>query len=429
MKERNEPLIFKAHPLLKENVPWIPLLNNVPTPIERLKNLEEFLNLSKGEIYIKRDDKSHDIYGGNKLRKFEFIFANALKKKKKGIATIGGIGTNHGLACAIITKQLGLKCHLFLFPQPLTWHVQRSLLLYHYFGAKLHHSKSNLGILLKLIVFQLTHPRIYFMLPGGTPFLGMGTTLGTLGFINAVFELKNHIDSGQLPEPDAIFIALGTTGTAAGLIAGCKLLKLKTKIYCVSISMDWIANAQTTASNANKAIKNLRKYDKSIPDVAITEDDFVLIEGYRGSEYGVKTKRSQFAVDKTFELEGEKKQFKLETTYTGKAMASLFDYFSKDENKKKKVLFWNTYNSNNLDHYLIETNFDFKMLPKVFHQYFIKKFQCWQAIECPEEKRKDCPAYLNQEYRFWKIAKCSLGEGGEARAKEEISKAIVLEDS
>ncbi len=115
--ERIEPLLFKEYPNLKEKVPWIPLLTNVPTPVERLTKLEKYFNLEDGQIYIKRDDKNHQIYGGNKLRKLEFIFGNIIKrKKKKAIITCGGIGTNHGLACLIACNILNppLKCDLFL---------------------------------------------------------------------------------------------------------------------------------------------------------------------------------------------------------------------------------------------------------------------------------------------------------------------------
>ena len=83
--ERLEPILFKQYPLLREKVPWIPLLTKTPTPIERLNNLEEYINLDKGKIFIKRDDKIHPIYGGNKLRKFEFIFGKVPRRCLKKI--------------------------------------------------------------------------------------------------------------------------------------------------------------------------------------------------------------------------------------------------------------------------------------------------------------------------------------------------------
>ena len=428
--ETKEPELFRSYPNLKEKVPWIHLLTNIPSPIDRLTELENYLDISDGEIYIKRDDKDHLRYGGNKLRKFEFIIGKVIKQKKKGIVTIGGIGTNHGIACAIACKELGLKCHLFLSHQPLTWHVQRSLLLYDYFGATLHLSKSfEIGIF-KSLIFKLFHPKYFLMSIGGTPLFGVGTPLGTIGFINAICELKVQIDNGIIPEPDAIFVPGGSSGTASGLVAGCKLTGLKTKINMVNVSRDIVVNNKAVIKNANKAIKYLRKRDKSIPNVKVSLDDFKMIKGYLGSAYGVKTVKGQNAIDIVMKLEGYKRDFKLDTTYTGKTLAGLIDYMKKEENSSKKVIFWNTLNSNDLDKYLKETNFNYKKLPKKFHRFFEEAtFQCWQIANCPEELREKCLAYLNYEYRFWRITECSLDEQDKNKAREVLSNVIQLEDA
>jgi len=368
-----KPVLFKRYPDLEGKVPWVPVLTGIPTHVEKLTKLEEHFKIVNGEIYIKRDDKDHNIYGGNKLRKFEFIFGEVLKRKKKGIITSGGIGTNHGMACAIIAKELSLK-----------W----------------------------------------------TPLLGFGSPLGTIGFINALFELKEQIDKGILSEPEIIFVAAGSTGTAAGLTAGCKLMGLKTKVYFVNVSRDIVVNPKSLIRNANKAIKYLRKRDKNIPDVKVNENDFKMIKGYLGSGYGIITKKSQNAVDLIYELEGKVKDFRLETTYTGKALAAMFEFLEMEENKSKKVLFWNTYNSNDLVKYLKQTNFNFTKLPKKFHKFYEQtRFQCWQITDCPENIRNDCFAYLNHEYRFWKITECKLDDEKKQKAYKELSNVIQLEDA
>ncbi|NVM16108.1 MAG: pyridoxal-phosphate dependent enzyme [Candidatus Lokiarchaeota archaeon] len=428
--ENKKPTLFDVYPNLEGKVPWVSLLTDTPSRVDRLKELENYLDLKGGAIYFKRDDKVHNIYGGNKPRKFEFIFGEALLKKKKGIITLGGIGTNHGIACAIITKKLGLKCELFLSLQPLTWHVQRSLLLYNYFGAKLHFTKSfELGIL-KSLLFRLFHPKYFLMSIGGSPLLGVGTPLGSIGFINALFELKQQVDQGLLPEPDYIFVAAGSSGTSAGLTAGCQLLGLKTKVYAVNVSQDIVVNSKAIIKIAKKAIKYLRKRDDSVENVDISEENFEIIKGYLGSGYGVKTIKGQNAVDLIYKLEGKKSDFKLETTYTGKTMAAMLDFLGKEENKSKKVLFWNTYNSNNLDKYLKETKFEFQKLPKKFHKYYTrKKFQCWQITECPEEIRNRCNAYLNHEYRFWKVSECQLEASKKEKAINYLNEIIQLEDA
>jgi D-cysteine desulfhydrase len=319
---------------------------------------------------------------------------------------------------------------LFLSLQPLTWHVQRSLLLYNYFGAKIHFTKSfELG-LLKSLLFKLFHPKHFLMSIGGSPILGIGTPLGSIGFINAMFELKNQIDHGLLTEPDIIFVAAGSSGTSSGLTAGCQLLGLKTKVYAVNVSQDIVVNPKAIVKIAKKAIKYLRKRDNSVENVDITEENFDIIKGYLGSGYGIKTIKSQNAVDLIYELEGKKSDFKLETTYTGKTMAAMLDFLEKEENKSKTVLFWNTYNSNDLDKYLRETKFDYEKLPKKFHKYYENKlFQCWQLTDCPKEIKNKCPAYLNHEYRFWKVTECKLEKDTHSIIKDKLSNVIKLEET
>ena len=428
--EKKKPVLFDVYPNLEGKVPWVPVLTGIPSKVERLKELEKHLELKDGRIYIKRDDKVHNTYGGNKPRKFEFIFGEALLKKKKGIITLGGIGTNHGIACAIITKELGLKCELFLSLQPLTWHVQRSLLLYDYFGAELHFTKRfELGIL-KSMFYRLIHPKYFLMSVGGSPLLGFGTPLGSIGFINAIFELKKQIDNGLLPEPDYIFVAAGSSGTSAGLTAGCQLIGLKTKVIAVNVSQDIVVNRKAIVKIAKKAIKYLRKRDKSVENIDINDKHFEIIKGYLGSGYGMKTIKGQNAVDLIYELEGKKNDFKLETTYTGKTMAAMLDFLEKEENKSKTVLFWNTYNSNDLDKYLKETKFEYQKLPQKFHKYYTrKKFQCWQITDCPEEIRNNCSAYLNHEYRFWKVTECQQEESKKEKAINYLTKVLQLEDA
>jgi len=242
--------------------------------------------------------------------------------------------------------------------------------------------------------------------------------------------MKKQIDQNIIREPDRIFIAGGTVGTAAGIVAGCKLLGLKSKVHVVAVSTSLTSNPSAVKKNANKAIKYLRKKDKSIPNIKISEEDFAFITGYLGSGYGIKTSRGQNAVDKVIELEGYKKDFKLETTYTGKAMAAMFDFLKQEENKNKTILFWNTYNSNDMDKYLKETDFQYNKLSKKFHKFYEERiFQCWQITNCPEVIKKSCPAYLNHEYRFWKITDCLLDEQTQKKAIDQLKNVIKLEDA
>jgi D-cysteine desulfhydrase len=264
---------------------------------------------------------------------------------------------------------------------------------------------------------------------GGSPLFGIGTPLGVVGFINAICELKKQIERGILPEPDYIFVAAGSIGTSAGLTVGCQLLGLNTKVLAVSVTRESVINPKALIKTGNKAIKYLRNRDHSFKNIKITEDHFEIIKGYLGSGYGKITKKSQDAVDLIYELEGKSKNFKLDTTYTGKTAAAMLDFLRKEENKTKTVLFWNTYNSNNLDKYLKETDFAYQKLPKKFHKFYSRKsFQCWQITECPEDIKNKCAAFLNHEYRFWKVSECQLEESKKEKAVMRLKEVIQLED-
>jgi hypothetical protein len=110
-------------------------------------------------------------------------------------------------------------------------------------------------------------------------------------------------------------------------------------------------------------------------------------------------------------------------------LAGMLDFLKKEENKHKKVLFWNTYNSNELVSFIKERGIDYDNLPKEFHQFFKQQsFQCWQITDCPDKIREKCLAYLNHEYRFWKITECPLDEKKREEAFIYLNNAISFEN-
>ena len=292
----------------------------------------------------------------------------------------------------------------------------------------LHYAKSYGLLALKGLFFRLFHPKHLLMLPGGSLLLGKGSPLGTIGFINAFLELKSQIDQGIMPMPEIIYVACGSTGTAAGLIAGIKLLGLNIKVHAVAVSDEMFVNPNSIMINSNKTLEYLQNLDDSVPKVKVDINDFEVITGYLGSEYGVKTKRGQEAVDLISKLEGKEKGFKLETTYTGKAMAAMVDFIK--NNKDKTVLFWNTYNSNDLDPILKETKFNWRKLPKKLHKYFTStQLQCWQIKDCPIEIKEKCKTYLNHEYRCWLSKNCSEQDRKICKAFDQLGKIIPIENA
>ncbi len=394
--------IFHAYPGLKK-VPWLPLMENIPTPVQPLDNLSKAY--PGWHIWIKRDDSCSGIYGGNKPRKFEFLFADALSKGKNEIVTAGGTGTNHGLATVLFSRELGLKSKIYMFKQPLTWSVQRKLLMYANLGTDIS-LVSNYGELaLKGLGLFLFRPKSYLILPGGSPLFGLGTVAGCLGLVNAGFELKQQVDAGIIPEPDYVFIAAGSTGSASGLILGCKLAGLKTTVVPVQVSENIVANPSSIQKNIRGTLKLMRKYDDSVPDIKVTyPGDFLFVDGYLGSAYGCVTRASQAAVDKVADTE-RGLGFHLETTYTGKACAAMLDFLSgkKDATGNSVALLWNTYNSRDLAPFLLTAPPSYTRLPRSFHKFFEKVAVCWQSEHCTAEKRDKCPVFMGDDNRCWMV--------------------------
>src|SRR3990167_6604553 len=104
---------------------------DLPTPVHRMNNLS---NKSGAELWVKRDDLSGDLYGGNRVRQLEFLLADARKRGHKRILSAGGVGSNYIVAVAAYGRQVGISLDGIMIDQPPTLQVRRNLLLAHHFG-------------------------------------------------------------------------------------------------------------------------------------------------------------------------------------------------------------------------------------------------------------------------------------------------------
>ena len=118
--------IFRLFPELAEKLPYISL-GEFPTPVFHLKKLGK--QIGTDHLYLKQDGVSGTVYGGNKIRKLEFILGDALKKKAKSVLTFGYAGSNHALATSIYARQFGLESISILLKQPNAHYVRRNLLM------------------------------------------------------------------------------------------------------------------------------------------------------------------------------------------------------------------------------------------------------------------------------------------------------------
>jgi len=364
--------LFEQYPLLREKLAYVPL-GEFPTPVQKLERLGAELDIS--QLYIKRDDLSGKVYGGNKPRKLEFILGHALRSKAKEVITFGGVGSNHALATAIYTRGLGLKSISMLVPQPNAHYVRRNLLMSHYYGAELHlcgvglESIRNMPLVYAATIYQLLRHRLkngrfpYFVPPGGS------SPLGVIGFVSAALELRKQITDGAIPEPAYVYVACGSIGTAAGLILGLKAAKLNTRVVSVGITGEKFVDIRSMIKLINRANLLLHSLDASFPMFEFSGTDVDIRHDHSGQRYALFTDEGMEAVSLMREFEG----IKLDGTYTGKTLAALIDDAKNGSLRGKVVLFWNTLNSRDFSDVL--SSVDYRSLPHGFHRYFEEEVQ------------------------------------------------------
>ena len=346
-------------------MPHVPL-GNFPTPVQKLERLGE--KIGADQLFIKRDDLSGEIYGGNKVRKLEFLLGYARQKKVNTVLTFGFAGSNHALATAIYAKQMGLESISMLLPQPNAGYVRRNLLMGFQTGAELHSHRNFFtvfwGTLLRLVKSRFSSGRFPLVIPPG------GSSIrGIIGFVNAAFELREQVEAGEIPEPDRIYVALGTMGTAAGLILGLKAAGLKSRVIPVRVVDRKYADAKNLARLLRRVNAFLSGLDHSFPRVEYLETESGIRHDFFGENYALFTPAGMEAVAWMEECEG----IKLEGTYTGKALAGLIEEMKKNPGRDQAVLFWNTYNSRDFSPLI--AGVDYHRLPRGFHRYFESEVQ------------------------------------------------------
>ncbi len=327
--------LYKSYPVLQETVPLVEL-GNWPTPLERLPEIS-----SRPLLLVKRDDLSHPLYGGNKVRKLELILADVKRKGFREIVTAGGLGSHHVLAVAALGRELGLRTTGLFFCQPVNEHVRNNLLLEMEFGTEMHFVRDYPGMVLRYLRIYLArrfNPRrkTYLLLPGGS------NALSTLGYIGAVLEMRLQLREQGLPDPAAIFVAAGTGGTAAGLLAGIALAGMDTLLHAVRVVHPSLLGRRKIVGLARRSLRLLARRGVNIGDAASRLDERLrLEEGYLGEGYGFATDTAQEAIRRFQEMAG----ITLEGCYTGKAAAACLDYCAVREGSSRPVVFVHTASS------------------------------------------------------------------------------------
>lgn len=354
-KDKQQLSLFKKFPELGQKLPRL-MLGNFPTPVHRLQHLEI------ENTWIKRDDQSCSVYGGNKVRKLEFILAAARRRGTRHLVTVGGLGTNHGLATAIFGDQLGFKCTLLLFDQPVSENVKQTLLLLAKYRTRLIYRKNLWRAMVSYYLYsRIKFPGAYFVYPGGS------STIGNIGYVNAAFELKDQIDQGIMPEPATIFCPLSSGGSLAGLALGGQLTGLNSRVIGVRVMPSHLGPFQactvnTVAKQIRQTYTYLKKKFRDLPEISIRQPE--ILQDYCGNGYGSPSR----AGNKAYRLMQEKEGITLDSTYTAKTFAAVMDYCRNHQMDGRPVLYWHTYNSVDLSAQAKAV--DYRNLPQALQSFY-----------------------------------------------------------
>lgn len=305
-------------------------LAHIPTPIQSLERTAEKLGV-KG-LYVKRDDLTGVGVSGNKIRKLEYLLAEALRKKATTVITCGGIQSNHARATAVAAIQLGLQPVLFLR------------------GKKFVISEGN------LFLDKLLRARIRFITPeeykrvdrlmereaknlerkGEKPYVipeGGSNELGLLGYVDAMREIKAQ-ERRLGVKFDYYVTAVGSGGTLSGMVLGAKLARMRGRAIGFNVCDDAEHFVERTQEQMSKACKRW-KIDK----VACSPKQYQIIDGYVGPGYAVPAEANIRVIKEVARTEG----IFLDPVYTSKAFYGMMREIEKGTlDRNAKYLFIHT---------------------------------------------------------------------------------------
>lgn len=291
-------------------------LAQLPTPLEQVR-------LERGSFWIKRDDQSSPEYGGNKVRKLEFILAHARSIGARRLITAGAAGSHHALATTLFGRRSGFNVTLVLFPQPLTDHVREVLLMDRALGAQLRWVSRMTSVPAGITLARMAswHERPFVVAPGGSD------AHGTLGYVNAALELAQQ----AAQPPQLVVAAAGTMGTVAGLAIGFELLQWPTRIAAIRITSRLVTNERALAALIRATCALLGRHGVAVdPERAGARIE--LVHSQVGLGYGKSTEAAEAAIQLFGEL-----NIQLEVSYTAKAAAELLARL-----QQPNVLYWHT---------------------------------------------------------------------------------------
>ncbi|MEO8796980.1 MAG: pyridoxal-phosphate dependent enzyme [Polyangiaceae bacterium] len=303
----------------------IPGLNKIvvsrKTPVERLSTLSK----PGVDLWVKHDDATHSLYGGNKVRKLTHILREAKARGFEKIITIGAAGSHHVLATTIFGGQAGLKVEAAMVPQPTNVHVEENLRAGLAHGLRPFIARSYAAV--PFVVLRRLSEKTLYVPPGGS------NVLGAMGYVDAARELAGQIRAGEMPSPDVVVVTLGSGGTVAGVAAGLAAEGIDAQVVGIVVAEPPWAIELTARRLTRKCARKIGLSPEKRPDRALTID-----QRYLGRGYGYASPEGEAAMAKAAEA-----GLTLDPTYTSKTFAAALDLV--EAGAGKTILYWHTLSS------------------------------------------------------------------------------------
>jgi D-cysteine desulfhydrase/L-cysteate sulfo-lyase len=288
-------------------------ITHSPTPLEFAARLSAELNC---KLFFKRDDCTGLAGGGNKVRKLEYLLADAQQQGADTLVTVGGLQSNHARQTAAVAAKFGFSCELVLedvagTPKSDYYH-NGNVLLDNLFGANMHRLEvgDDCDVYAQTLIEKLSSEgRKPYLIP-----LGGSNVMGAYGYVRCAGEILQQLASQDV-QIDQIVLATGSAGTQAGLIAGLIAAEIDLPVLGICVSRT-TENQQVLVESLLREVLQGMGLD---PDLARGK---VICNGnYVGAGYGIVTADMVAAVRLCAQLEG----LLLDPVYSGKAMAGLMD--------------------------------------------------------------------------------------------------------
>lgn len=333
-------------------------LATLPTALEPAGQLGAAIGAPA--LLTKRDDLSGPVYGGNKVRKLEYMLADAIEQGCDSVFTFGAAGSNHALATAIYAQQVGLACHVVLTDQVQTPWVANTLRWHVLLGTNVVPALNGPAIQTQAAHLRETHPsgpgRLYEVPWGGS------SPVGSLGFVDAGTELATQLATAGIRGPVRVYLPCGTMGSVAGLLLGLRSANLPATVVSVKVVPQNVVDAAAVLRLAT-ATQELLPPEQRTPAIQVASSLEFRAE-FAGEGYALPTPECNEAVALAKDLAG----FTLDTTYSGKALGCLIADARNGRLAGCTPVFWQTWNSRPYPAGLDRA--DIAKLPAGFQKFF-----------------------------------------------------------